>query len=228
MFCTGDQRQARGGRIDEEQRDAFGRPRRHQQHVGDVAPGDVALHAGELPAGRRLLGARRDRRPGSSRDRRRARSTVGARVAGGDGRQPALLLRVGAGLGDGGGDQHRRPVGAGIGGAPELLEQQRGLDHAEAAAAVLLRAATGPASRAGPSPSTSPSLSPRGSSHSRRTAADLQCSSRNARAEFFSSVWSGVKEKSMAQAFRRSARTSLGRPSTRSPMMFFWISDEPE
>ena len=26
----------------------------------------------------------------------------------------------------------------------------------------------------------------------------------------------------------RSARGSLGRPRTRSPMMFFWISDEPE
>ena len=37
-----------------------------------------------------------------------------------------------------------------------------------------------------------------------------------------------VEEKSTAQAFMRSARTSLGRPSTRSPMMFFWISDEPE
>ena len=130
--------EARGGRIDEEQRHAFGRPRRHQQHAGDVAPRDVALDAGELPAGRRLLGARRDRV--------RAPVEIGveqghgrARLTGGDGRQPALLLHVGAGLGDGVGDQHRRPVGPGIGGAPELLEQQRGLDHAEAAAAVLFR-----------------------------------------------------------------------------------------
>src|SRR5438128_2431356 len=28
--------------------------------------------------------------------------------------------------------------------------------------------------------------------------------------------------------FTRSARVSLGRPSTRSPITFFWISDEPE
>src|SRR5437867_11005451 len=42
------------------------------------------------------------------------------------------------------------------------------------------------------------SLSPRGSSHSRRTAAGLQCSSRNARAEFFSNCWSELNEKSMA------------------------------
>src|SRR5437867_11170562 len=42
------------------------------------------------------------------------------------------------------------------------------------------------------------SLSPRGSSHRSRTAAGLQCSSRNARAEFFSSCWSELNEKSMA------------------------------
>src|SRR5437867_11682295 len=42
------------------------------------------------------------------------------------------------------------------------------------------------------------SLSPRGSSHRSRTAAGLQCSSRNARAEFFSSCGSELHEKSMA------------------------------
>src|SRR5881628_3946137 len=42
------------------------------------------------------------------------------------------------------------------------------------------------------------SLSPRGSSHRRRTVAGLQCSSRNARAEFFRSCWSELNEKSMA------------------------------
>src|SRR5215831_19072695 len=46
------------------------------------------------------------------------------------------------------------------------------------------------------------SLSPRGSSHKRRTAAGLQCSSRKARAEFFRSCWSDVKEKSMASGLQ--------------------------
>ena len=72
------------------------------------------------------------------------------------------------------------------------------------------------------------SLSPRGSSHEARTVAGLQCSSRNPRAEFFRSCWSDVNPKSMDYAFTRSARISLGRPSTRSPITFFWISDEPE
>src|SRR5712691_4704060 len=56
------------------------------------------------------------------------------------------------------------------------------------------------------------SLSPRGSSHVRRTAAGLQCSSRNERAEFFSSVWSGVKEKSMASGFQAVGADFLGQP----------------
>src|SRR5262245_40145084 len=46
------------------------------------------------------------------------------------------------------------------------------------------------------------SLSPRESSHRRRTAAGLQCSSRKARAEFFSNCWSDVKEKSMASGLQ--------------------------
>src|SRR5947209_19567997 len=46
------------------------------------------------------------------------------------------------------------------------------------------------------------SLSPRGSSHSRRTAAGLQCSSRKARAEFFSNCWSELNEKSMASGLQ--------------------------
>jgi len=32
----------------------------------------------------------------------------------------------------------------------------------------------------------------------------------------------------MAYAFTRSARISFGSPRTRSPITFFWISDEPE
>src|SRR5882724_587149 len=46
------------------------------------------------------------------------------------------------------------------------------------------------------------SLSPRGSSHRSRTAAGLQCSSRNARAEFFSNCWSELNEKSMASGLQ--------------------------
>src|SRR5262245_13377143 len=46
------------------------------------------------------------------------------------------------------------------------------------------------------------SLSPRGSSHKRRTVAGLQCSSRNARAEFFRSCWSELNEKSMASGLQ--------------------------
>src|SRR4029434_28584 len=46
------------------------------------------------------------------------------------------------------------------------------------------------------------SLSPRGSSHRRRTVAGLQCSSRNARAEFFSSCWSELNEESMASGLQ--------------------------
>src|SRR5262245_17162703 len=46
------------------------------------------------------------------------------------------------------------------------------------------------------------SLSPRGSSHRRRTVAGLQCSSRKARAEFFSNCWSELNEKSMASCLQ--------------------------
>src|SRR2546429_3762051 len=46
------------------------------------------------------------------------------------------------------------------------------------------------------------SLSPRGSSHRRRTVAGLLCSSRNARAEFFNSCWSELNEKSMASGLQ--------------------------
>src|SRR5262245_59295264 len=46
------------------------------------------------------------------------------------------------------------------------------------------------------------SLSPRGSSHKRRTVAGLQCSSRKARAEFFRSCWSELNEKSMASGLQ--------------------------
>src|SRR5437899_12614405 len=46
------------------------------------------------------------------------------------------------------------------------------------------------------------SLSPRGSSHRRRTVAGLQCSSRNARAEFFNNCWSELNEKSMASGLQ--------------------------
>src|SRR6267142_1522211 len=46
------------------------------------------------------------------------------------------------------------------------------------------------------------SLSPRGSSHRRRTVAGLQCSSRNARAEFFRSCWSELNEKSMGSGLQ--------------------------
>src|SRR5215467_6511229 len=54
------------------------------------------------------------------------------------------------------------------------------------------------------------SLSPRGSSHRRRTAAGLQCSSRKARAEFFSNCWSDVKEKSMASGLQAVGAHFLG------------------
>ena len=37
----------------------------------------------------------------------------------------------------------------------------------------------------------------------------------------------GHQPQRSAQAFRRSARGSLGSPSTRSPMTFFWISEDP-
>src|SRR6266849_5012266 len=50
-----------------------------------------------------------------------------ARVAGRDRREPPLLLRVGTRGLDGGGGQDGRPVGPGIGGAAELLEQDRRL-----------------------------------------------------------------------------------------------------
>src|SRR6516165_3618544 len=46
------------------------------------------------------------------------------------------------------------------------------------------------------------SLSPRGSSHRRRTMAGLQCSSRNERAAFFSNCWSELNEKSMVSGLQ--------------------------
>src|SRR5215468_9763013 len=54
------------------------------------------------------------------------------------------------------------------------------------------------------------SLSPRGSSHKRRTVAGLQCSSRKARAEFFSSCWSELNEKSMASGLQAVGAHFLG------------------
>src|SRR5262245_46404918 len=56
------------------------------------------------------------------------------------------------------------------------------------------------------------SLVPRGSSHAARTAAGLQCSSRNARAEFFRSCWSGENEKSMALCLHPVGADLLGQP----------------
>src|SRR5688572_30068920 len=56
------------------------------------------------------------------------------------------------------------------------------------------------------------SLSPRGSSHVRRTAAGLQCSSRKARAAFLSSAWSEEKEKSMASGLDPIRSHFLGKP----------------
>src|SRR2546426_9131305 len=54
------------------------------------------------------------------------------------------------------------------------------------------------------------SLSPRGSSQSRRTAAGVMCSSRNARAEFFRSCWSGLNAKSMASRLQAVGAHFLG------------------
>src|SRR5262245_42864280 len=54
------------------------------------------------------------------------------------------------------------------------------------------------------------SLSPRGSSQRRRTVAGLQCSSRNARAEFFRSCWSELNEKSMASGLQPVGADFLG------------------
>src|SRR5712692_956237 len=54
------------------------------------------------------------------------------------------------------------------------------------------------------------SLSPRGSSQSRRTVAGLQCSSRKARAEFRRSCWSEVKAKSMASGLQPVGAHFLG------------------
>src|SRR5215510_15217221 len=54
------------------------------------------------------------------------------------------------------------------------------------------------------------SLSPRGSSHKRRTVAGLQWSSRNARAEFFKSCWSELNEKSMASGLQAVGAHFLG------------------
>src|SRR5262252_8090093 len=54
------------------------------------------------------------------------------------------------------------------------------------------------------------SLSPRGSSHKRRTVAGLQCSSRKARAEFFSNCWSELNEKSMASGLQAVGAHFLG------------------
>src|SRR5215510_13333269 len=54
------------------------------------------------------------------------------------------------------------------------------------------------------------SLSPRGSSHKRRTVAGVQCSSRKARAEFFRSCWSELNEKSMASGLQAVGAHFLG------------------
>src|SRR6266480_1223829 len=54
------------------------------------------------------------------------------------------------------------------------------------------------------------SLSPRGSSHKRRTVAGFTCSSRNPRAEFFRSCWSELNEKSMASGLQAVRAHFLG------------------
>src|SRR5947208_3457052 len=54
------------------------------------------------------------------------------------------------------------------------------------------------------------SLSPRGSSQRRRTAAGFMCSSRNARAEFFRSCWSGLAAHSMVSGLQAVGAYFLG------------------
>src|SRR5712691_7419591 len=132
------EREPGGSWIDEEQREPVGRLRRHEQDARDVSPRDELLPTRERPAPRGRLRARLDRVGApveigvEERDRR-------PRVAGGDRREPALLLRVAAGLLDRPGGEHRREVRAGAGGAAHLLEEDRALDHPEGAPAVRLR-----------------------------------------------------------------------------------------
>ena len=123
--------------LQQEQREPVRRLRGHEEDVGDVGPRDEPLPARERPALARLLRARlrRLRAPvelGIEEGDRRAR------VARRDGGEPALLLRLGAGELDRRRRKDRRPVRAGVRRPAHLLEEQGGLDHAEAAAAVRL------------------------------------------------------------------------------------------
>ena len=91
--------------------------------------------------------------------------------------------------------------------------------------------ASGSESPSHPSPAISfhkGSLSPRPSSHRLRTsdgrAVLLQEAARGLAEEL---LVGAEREVHGAQRARRSARGSFGRPSTRSAITFFWISDEP-
>ena len=48
---------------------------------------------------------------------------------------------------------------------------------------------------------------------------------------YFQELWARAeaakRRRGVGHGRSRSARASLGRPRTRSPMMFFWISEEP-
>ena len=82
-----------GRRVDEEEREALGRARGHQHHVGHVGPRHEALDAGERPARRRVFAAVAVVDAGSQSSESSSSAAVRARLAGGDGGQPLLLLR---------------------------------------------------------------------------------------------------------------------------------------
>src|SRR2546425_1239058 len=111
------------------------------------------------------------------------------------------------------------------GGAAHLVEEDRRLHHAESAAAVRLGQRQSQPPELGHVLPHRLALAPRvvpQPAHDGRGALLVEERARRVLEKLLVVVEREVHH------FTRSARASLGRPSTRSPMTFFWISDEPE
>jgi len=128
---------ARGARVEQEQAHAARGARRHHDALGELRGGDEALAAVERERGA-VLARRGGGLLGQLGERLRERAAQD-RLAAGDARQEALLLRIAAEAGDRQTCQHDRRVERHRRHrAADLLEQHDQLEEAHAAAAVAL------------------------------------------------------------------------------------------
>ena len=122
----------------------------------------------------------------------------------------------------------RGEVRAGIGGAAHLLQHERQLDDAEPCAAVLLGERQAEPAQLGHLAPERLAVAERVVHHRAHVGGLALLVEELARTELLQhDLIVGEGEVHRVSSRRRSARGSLGSRRTRSPMMFFWISDEP-